>query len=897
MSTIIRNKLSGIILSSLCIFSSALQGQDSIPANVIEKNAVTGIEEAMTGTLPGLYSAKNGGQAFGARNFEFYIRGKATVATTSPLILVDDVEGNIDLLDFNEIESVTVLKDAVSLAIYGMRGANGVILVRTKRGEKDKNSIRLNLYTGIQTPVNIQSRLNAYDYTSMYNEALQNDGSSPVYNSGAYQNNPDPYVYPDADYAGMFLKNRSFIQHYNFEARGGNDIARYYALAGYAKQDGLFSLPDGAEGIHNKSYERFNFRTNIDVDLGAGFYMNADVMAAFDYNRSPWISSSYNANQSSDYLFNTILNTPANAFPVWNEDGSIGGTSVYRDNPLRLLKRGSRIDEHKLLTAKVKLGKKLDFITPGLSAFVMYHFENYNASYIAKYKDYAVYELNPSDNTYNKYGSDDTKTTTTGGETSGYYRDQNVHAGLTYVRDINDHALNGMLYYNHTISNVSGDAPDYKYQAISGNITYGFRKRYFAAFSAAVQGSNSFARGKRTGFFPAGGLSWIASEEEFLSGQSIIDLLKIKASYGMSGNDQISGSRFAYRQYWYAGSGYGFGNPNTASDGSYEGALNNPDASWEKAYKTDIGFDLCMLDNSVTVSAGFFRELRKDIMVEQSNVVPSLIGIDLPYFNGGAIENKGIEASIGYSKTFGEFGLNIGANFLYAKNKIIDLKETPYEYAWLFREGNSIDTRYGFAAEGIYNTGEDLTGAPASAYKTVGTGDIRYVNQNPEDDQVINELDKIAIGNAFPDITYGLNFGLTYRNFDLSCYGRGAALYDIYVRPSSFSTYARDNRWQEAASSGKYPKLSISDTHNTQTSTFWQEKGDYFKIQSVEAGYTLSEKITRVLKISEARLSIHANNLFSFSAEREGRDPEALLAGFSQYPLLRSYTIGLSVKL
>ena len=885
------------IAYSIVPFDNISSAVSTIDASTIQKNAVTTIEESLNGTLPGLYSIKNGGDDFGARNYDFYVRGKATTGSATPLILIDDVEGNINLIDYNEVESVTVLKDAAALAIYGMRGANAVILIKTKRGFESKNVIGLDFRVGLQTPEKIRSTLNAYDYTTLYNEALTNDGSIGIYNPAVYKNNSNLYQYPDVNYANLFLKNQSLTQQYNFTARGGSKTAQYFFLVGYTKLDGLFNLPNNSPGINQKAYERYNFRSNIDVDLGSGFKMSVDVLAAFDYTRSPWIGASYDANASSNYLFNSLISTPANAFPITNPDGSLAGTSTYRDNPQGILLRGLRTDEHKQLTSKVNLSKDLSFITKGLKANLMYHFENYNASYKAKYKSFAVYQLDSASNTYSKYGTDDTKSTTAGGQVS-YYRDNNFLASLNYERRFDNHDVNAVVLYNQIRSNAGGDVPDHVYQGVSGRLIYGYQKRYLAELVASYQGSNNYQSGKRYGFFPAVAVSWVASEEKFIQRLKFVDYFKIRASYGLNGNDQTGGNRFAYRQAWYAGSGYGFGNPNATSDGSYEGTLANTNATWEKSYKADLGIDFKTMKGDLSLTADVFYERREDIMVDQANVVPSLIGISLPLINGGTIENKGIEASLNYSKKIGEIGINLGGNFLFAQNKIIDLKELPYQYSWLYQKGNSIDTRYGFVATGIYNTAADLINAPASAYKSVvGLGDIRYVNQNPTDDQVINELDKVAIGNAFPQITYGVNLGVTYKSFDLSCHAEGTAMSTIDVRPGNFTVYALNNRWTSETSNDNYPKLSISDTHNTQTSTFWQESGDFFRISSVELGYVFPTSWAKKLALSSIRLYINANNLATFFSEREGRDPEALPAGFSEYPLLKTYMIGLSVKL
>ncbi|MDR1119873.1 MAG: SusC/RagA family TonB-linked outer membrane protein [Dysgonamonadaceae bacterium] len=877
---------------------AAASALSAVYAIDLQKNAVTTLEESLNGTLSGLYSAKNGGQKFGARNYNFFIRGKATTADASPLILVDDVEANIELLDFNEVESVNILKDASALAIYGMRGANGVILIKTKRGYNAPNTVKLDIRMGIQTPLSWGKRLNAYDYSTLYNEALTNDGGVGIYTPDAYLNNSNPYAYPDVDFGDLFLKQQSLSQQYNFTVQGGTQTARYFFLTGYTKQGGLFALPDKHDGINQKSYERYNFRSNIDVNLGAGFNMSVDVSAIFDYNRSPWMNSSGNANALSNALVNLIVNTPANAFPVWNGDGSLGGTSVYLNNPQGILQRGgTRRDEHKLLASNAKISKDLPFITQGLKVYAVYHFENYNSSYKSAYKQFAVYHYNPAADTYTAYGTNDTKTTTAGGQTSEYYRNNNIFAGLEYERTFNRHQVEGLAFFNRSQSSVSGDVPDYHYQGWAARAQYGYDHRYYAELSAACQGSNRYRHGKRYGFFPAIGLSWVLSNENFLQNSPAVDFLKLRVSTGINGNDKTLGNRFAWRQSWYTGSGYGFGNPNAVGDGSYEGALANENATWEKAAKANVGIDFSTLGGDLSATVDLFSERRKHIPVEESSQTPSLIGIALPQVNEGIITNKGVEAALNYSKTTGFWRFSIGGNFLFARNKIVDLKEPDYSYDWMYRKGNSINTIYGLVADGIYRTPEEIAHASKSSYTTLTPGDIRYVNQNPGDDDIINQADRVPIGNAFPEIFYGLQLGVSYRNFDFAGFGKGVARSDVYFKPEQFSVYARDNRWQPSQPEGQHPKLSISNVHNSQTSSFWLQSGSYFQISSLELGYTLPQSILKSLSIAGVRVYCNVNNVFTFSSEREKRNPEALLAGYTEYPLLRTYLFGISVKL
>ena len=379
----------------------------SIGTDIIEKNTVSSIEQAMNGTLSGLYSIKNGGEKLGKSNYTFYVRGMATNANAKPLILVDDIEANIDLMDFNEVESISVLKDASALAMYGMRGANGVILIKTKHGSEVKHSINVDIRAGFQTPEYMSDRLNAYQYSTLYNEALKNDGSSPMYNPDMYlRSDRDPYLYPDENYKDRFIGNSSPFQHYNFSASGGNGLARYFVTAGYMKQEGIFK-----DASANNIYERFNFRSNLDINPIKGMLFNILVSAAIDKNKAANTGSEVAAATNS--VFNTLMTLPANAFPMFNKDGSLGGTSEYQTNPYGLLNRhGYRKDESRLLNVQVKGKYDLDMLLPGLSVDAYYGFENFNMQYLSINNTYAVFQEN-TDGTYTQFGKDEYKNSRT----------------------------------------------------------------------------------------------------------------------------------------------------------------------------------------------------------------------------------------------------------------------------------------------------------------------------------------------------------------------------------------------------------------------------------------------------------------------------------------------------
>jgi TonB-linked SusC/RagA family outer membrane protein len=873
--------------------------QSVIGDSIIEKNAYSQIEQALNGTISGLYSIRNTGQRFGNSNHIFLLRGKATTADSSPLILIDGIEGDIQLIDPAEIESVTVLKDAAMLSEYGLKGANGVILFKTKRGNSKSSFMRLNIRTGVQMPLTVSKKLNAFEYSTLHNEATLNDGGSPVFDPSRYIDQTDKHRYPDHNFPGDFLKRSAPWLHYGFSAGGGNEVARYFALISYMRQDGLFKLPSGIEDLNKTYNERYNFRTNLDVNLGNGYVLNTLISAVFDDRRGPWINSSETVNSGSNYIFNLLMNTPANAFPISNANGSLGGSSEYRVNPLGLLQSGKRTENTRKLNANITLNKDLNEWVKGLSAFAQYSFENYNAYYKGNYTTYAVYQLK-DDDTYAEYGATDTKVNTVGGQMSDYYNDITFNAGTQLTRHFDQHRIYSSIMYNQHVSNISGDNPALKWIGTSSRLLYAYDDRYLVGLSASYQGSNSFMHGKRFGFFPAVSAAWVMSEESFMENLTYINQIKTRFSYGLTGNDRTGGTRFMHRQAFYNGNGYGFGNPNGTSQGSWEGTLGNPDAGWEKARKLDLGFNVSALNHKLQITADYFNENRGSILVEQSGITPSLIGVSLPKYNSGIISNQGIEATFSYGDRSGKLQYQAGINMLYARNKIIDLKETsfPENESYRYRKGNPVDAIFGFEADGIYNDAESIAAhGVISSFGNLKPGDIKYLDQNG--DGIINEADRKVIGNALPAFIFGIETTITYRNFDLYIQGEGSALFEYHMRPGQFSAFAYENRWTDVAngSNASYPGLSLSNDHNKQNSTFWISRGQLFRLSAIEAGYSLPESLTNSLSISGIRVYINLNNILSTSDSRENRDIEAPAAGFTSYPVMKAALVGLTITL
>jgi TonB-dependent starch-binding outer membrane protein SusC len=474
------------------------------------------------------------------------------------------------------------------------------------------------------------------------------------------------------------------------------------------------------------------------------------------------------------------------------------------------------------------------------------------------------------------------------------------NTGAQFSRDFGQHGFHATVQYNQYISNIAGDNPALKWIGTSSRLLYSFNNRYLLGLSASYQGSNNFIPGKRFGFFPSISAAWVMTNESFMQNINFINHLKTRISYGLTGNDRTGGGRFMHRQAFYNGNGYGFGNPNGTSQGSWEGTLGNPDATWEKARKFDLGLNMGALDEKLQITADYFYESRNSVLVEQSGITPSLIGVSLPKYNAGIISNKGFEASISYGNQGAVLQYQAGLNMLFAQNKIIDLKETsfPENESYRYRKGNVVDAIFGYVADGIYNDAESIIADNViSSFGNLKPGDIRYIDQNG--DGIINEADRKVIGNALPSLIFGIHASLAYQNFDLFVQGEGSALFEYHLRPGQFSAFAYENRWTsaESGSNASYPALSLNNEHNKQSSTYWISKGQLFRLSAIEAGYTLPESITNSIKLSEIRVYINLNNIFSTTDSRENRDIEAPAAGFTSYPAMKTALAGVTIKL
>lgn len=868
------------------------------------KSFVPNIANMLNGQIPGLVVQQWGCEP-GADSPAMNARGVNTYGSGTGLFIVIDgfqsTEAYFQQLTPQEIESITLLKDASATAIYGSKGANGVLLITTKRGTSDKIKINFSIQSGFQQPLRLPEFLGAYDYATLYNEALVNDGKSQFYTPmdlEAYKTGNDPIFHPDVDWYGTILRKAAPITNYNFTASGSNEYFRYFVLLNVLDDRSLYRKAGNVSDFSkNGTYTRYNFRTNIDVKLSKRLQGAVTLGGTIEDKTNPGTS------ENTSGMFDLMSSIAPNAFPVYVSTGMYGGNSMY-SNPLGdLMQTGYTSYNGRSLQAIFQLKGDLGFITPGLSVNGAVGFNTYFKSYSKKSRQYARYSVdrdNADEIIYTTYGQN---TSLAGDESSSsQWRDYSLQASLNYNRTFNGlHNIDAIYLGSYNDYVVTGTDLSYKNIAMGGRVTYSYDKRYIGEFSFGYNGTENFPKGHRFGFFPAGSLGWILSNEAFLKGNPILNYLKLRASYGIVGNDNIGGIRYMFDQY-YDGYGYHLGNSNNVQDGLVQGKLANPDVTWEKEKKFNVGFEATLV-NKIDVSFDYFIQKRSNILSQPYRTVPDYLGISRPDINIGKVGNKGLETSIRYNG-IGKKDLTyfVETSLWYAKNKVVYNAEAIQENEYLYGTGRIVGQPFVLEAIGFFKDEDDILKSPTQTFTDVRPGDIKYKDQNK--DGKIDSNDYYPIGyTSMPQITLGLHGGITFKGFDMDIFFQGAANRTVYCGGKYYHAFQNDakvssialGRWTpETAETATYPRLSSENNlNNYQASSFWQKNGNFLKLRSLEIGYTLPFQLSRKINLEKVRIFANGTNLFSLDHMDGFTDPETM----SGYPALRTISFGLSIQL
>ena len=889
----------------------------AISARELRTIPTASVQNALYGKLPGFFTQQRSGQP-GKDASDFFIRGVSSLneAGNQPLIIVDDVQYSYDQLqqiNINEIESISILKDASTTAVYGIKGANGVLVVKTRRGAEGKPMINARLETGIQMPVRTPKFLNSYQTAGLVNEAYINDGLSPLFSDEdlrLFRTGEDPYGHPDVNWYNEVFKDVAYQQNANLDISGGSEKLKYFITGGIFSQNGLvkdFSDPFN-EVNTNYYYRRFNYRTNLDFDVTETTNLRLDMTSRFMNINEP------RGVNATGEVHNFSKMHPYSA-PVLNPDGSYAYIYDTDDkNPTinaRLAnegyKRTRRFDSNVLFGAT----QKLDFLTKGLSASLRVAYssidENYRQAARHSYPTYhydsatEIYTIHPNkDYAYGNY--------TINGDQEQSIKDLNVQAFLNYETQIKeDHNLKLMFLYNrqsHTVDKQGGTSAQVpaNFEGYTSTIGYNYKNKYLIDFNMAYNGTDRFGKDNRFGFFPAVGVGYSISEEDFFKNSiSNVQLLKLRTSYGLVGSDIAPGNRYLYKQVYEKGGGYNFGEANERTYDSYrEGALGNDLVTWEKAKKFDVGIDLNMFDK-LSFTIDYFYDYRYDQLVVKQNI-PMILGIGVSPTNIAETSNRGFDGQIGYQTKLGQVHFNTNFVFSYAKNKVIYKAEAEQRHPWLAETGKSIGQPFGYIFDGFYSqedidmidaglTGLIIDGKAAIAVPNtdvpVQAGDLKYKDLNG--DGVIDNYDKGAIGKPnLPSTTLGWSFGANYKGFSVGVLLQGSFDYSFSVIGTGIESFKSQfqpihlNRWtQERVDKGEpieFPRLtrnpSTVNSAEAYMSNFWLVDAWYIRLKTVDLAYQLPNKILPS-NIGNARIYVNAYNLFTLTNyDKYQQDPE-----------------------
>lgn len=821
------------------------------------------VSQALSGKVAGLVTTQTSG-APGADDMKLYIRGRASFAgDNQPLIMVDGVEREFSQIAPDDIESISVLKDASATAVYGVRGANGVVLITTKRGSDAKPVVSLTANWQWSSATREDTYLNSYDSVRLLEEALANDGLPSQYNAHDIEmfrkscagelSGSDALLYPNVDWYDTVLRKSAPAQRYNINIQGGTKRMRYFVSAEYYDQQGLFKnfSEDQYGNKSNQSYNRIGFRANLDFLMTKDLTVSVNFGTRFEERKGPNSDERFDGSYSQ--VFYNLNHTPGWLFPVSyqlkNDDGSVrnlyAGSSQYQDNPVaRLAKAGFYRATNTINETNFIANYKMDWLTPGLSARAMVSFD-YNAYYDRKFTaSFATYELNRNASDFNvvdsyyKYNSD-TQLAYAGDDQTTTYK-LYMEGQLNYARKFGKHDITGMLLYNQNDYRYQAELAR-RYQGLVGRATYGYDDRYLAEVNFGYNGSENFRKGKRFGFFPAFSLGWRLSNEKFMkSTEKWLDNLKIRASYGEVGNDQylVNGvrQRFLYEEKWvqYANA-YRFGTTGVTT--IYESQYPNYDVTWEKAHKYNAGVDFSFLNGLLYGSFDYFYEKRNNILTTYQSR-PEWVGTTMAAGNLGETQNQGFELELHHSNTIGkDFRYNVGFSFSHAKNKIKNMDEPAGKTDYRKREGHAINQYFGLVCDGFV-TAADLADPnfPKSSYGDVKVGDLKYRDMNG--DGFIDGRDETFIGlSDIPENTYSLTLGATYKGWGFNVMFQGVDHVSRYYDAESMYEFVNggkvkshhEGRWNPAMSekwnlaNATYPLLHYDSNgnHNHQQNSFF----------------------------------------------------------------------------
>lgn len=903
----------------------------AVNAADIAKAPVASVTNALTGRVTGLVTRQSSGRP-GGDDAQLFIRGLATFNDSNPLVLVDGVERDFTQIAADDIESVSILKDAAATSVYGVRGANGVVLVTTKRGTQGKTKINVSSEYGLTHFNRLTAAENAETTSSFQREGsinvgldpsiLNNTGALPVteYDKYLYRTQLSPFTHPDNNFVETFTKPGN-QQKYNINISGGNKIIKYFVSTGFFTQDGMFEAdinklretptlkrlielsPEVDKALQPKDYNanyyynRLTTRSNLDITLSEDFKVGVNMSYLYTKQNRPGVYDNLNNASENLRLFASFYRNAPQMFPLMNPNGSYAANiGVYRQNPLvTIANTGFRSDFGNELQTSFTFNYNLRKLAKGLSVDGKYAYDVDWSNWRGMLERPYIYAYNAEDQSYTQ-GLVGVLPSQDSGKTSGKYN-QYGELALRYKGSVGDgHNFSALALgnFNSLSGPRSNKIPEmyqyvpHIYKALVGRINYDYKSRYLLEVNAGYNGSNRFAKGKRFALFPSASVGWILTNEAFMPESDLLNLFKIRGSYGQVGNDQLGGFSYFYKAtYNDNGPEYSFGDvQNPSIKGLHQGRGANENVTWETATKYNLGLDTRFLKNRLSFTADVFKEHRSDILVHPQKYLISAGVSQLPPENIGVMENKGFELELGWNDKAGRnWDYYFKTQYSHARNTIMEMSETDQPYDYMLKTGRPFNQFIGYKFDGFFNSYEQIAASPQQfGSNTVEPGDIKYRDLNG--DGIVDQNDITAIGYSMvPENIFSFSGGVTFKNISLDILFQGASRSSVWMVgdlgwDNSWGNYFSEHRgrWTpETAATATYPRfLQKADGghQNYQLSDFWLRSGRYLRLKNVQLGYSIPKKALAKLPIENIRFYANAYNLITWD-EVKRIDPES----------------------
>jgi len=921
----------------------------TVNVDQLKSNPSTSMADALAGVVPGIQAMQTSGRPGSVS--EFWVRSISTFgASNAALVLIDGFERDMNEINVEDVESFSVLKDASATAMYGSRGANGVILIKTKRGKEGKVNINAKVEGFYNQLTKLPEFVDGYTYASMANEAKIVRNQEPLFSKTELEVlrlGLDPDLFPNVDWMDVVLRDAAKSQRSMLNLSGGGKTARYYLSGSYQNQQGMYKVDDALGDYNtNANFNKYTYRLSVDMDITKSTLLTVGVSGSLRKQNDPGVGS--------NAIWTALMGYNAITSPIRYSDGKIPASDDGDNDPNNDMDRFNPLVQGTMtgyneswsnnIQTTLNLNQKLDFITKGLWFVGRFGYDTYNNNYIKRYKFPELWSANRYRNTAGdlvfKRIKEEQKMTQSAGSDGD--KREFFEWEMHYDRNIALHNFGGVFKYTQAskvfTQNIGTDLKNgiaRRNQGLAGRVNYNYNSRYYVDFNFGYTGSENFHKDYRFGFFPAISGAWNIGEEPIIKKLGWVDMFKVRYSYGKTGNDNLGDIRFPYLytleqmyqrdtngniQYYSDGTpiganGYQFGDYESASrpwGGLGYTSVASPNVTWEVATKQDLGIDYSLFHDKISGAVDYFYERREGIYMSR-NFLPGFVGLENnPSANVGEVKAHGIDGSFTFKQKIYNVDLTLRGNATYSKSEIIERDEENTIYAYKLQEGHRVDQARGLMDLGLFKDYDDIRNSPRQTFGEVMPGDIKYKDING--DGKIDDNDIVAIGaTTRPNLTYGFGVSASWKGLDINVHFQGVGKSTYFINGSSVYMFnlgqnwgniltdiADSNRWTLGVNedpNADYPRLTYGpNANNYRASTFWLRDGSYLRLKTLDIGYSLPKTFVNKAHLNNVRFFLIGTNLLTFSKFKLW-DPELGSSTGKVYPLSKTLSVGVSVNL